>query len=143
MFLCAWKFSLFLFNTRKSTKSIKITKTQISKQATFLTSDVFVRNGAVFFVFCSLVCILCFLFMWNLFVKTKIKRFKTALIPSSTILLMITYDCGLKKLFPAIHWLKITSLLIDFNIFCCINKFFKINSKILLWVRFLYIIFLW
>ena len=37
-----------------------------------------------------------------------------------------------KSCFPAIHWLNITSLLIDFNIYCCVNICFKINSKILL-----------
>ena len=29
----------------------------------------------------------------------------------------------------------------QFQYFCCVNKVFKINSKILLWVKFLYIIF--
>ena len=46
-----------------------------------------------------------------------------------------------KSCFPAIHWLKITSLYWLILIFFCVHKCFKINSKILLWVQFLYINF--
>ena len=46
------------------------------------------------FCFCSLVCVLCFLCVWNLLVKKKrkIKRFKIALITSFILLLMTGVD---------------------------------------------------
>ena len=41
----------FLFHKQKSTKSIKLTKTQISEQATFLTLDVFMLIKMLSFLF--------------------------------------------------------------------------------------------
>ena len=54
---------------------------------------------------------------------------------------MITHDCDLEKVFPGNLLIEDNQLFINFNIFCCVNKCFKINCKILLWVKFLYIIF--
>ena len=84
----------FLFHTQKSTKStksIKITKTQISEQATFLTLDVFyAHKNAVFFVFVRLHAFCAFCVCKIFLYKKKLKRFKIALIPSFTILLTCT-----------------------------------------------------
>ena len=80
----------FLFHTQKSTKStksIKITKTQVSEQATFLLLDVFyVHKNAVLFVFVPLYAF-CAFCACEIFLQRKIKKFKSALIPSFTILL--------------------------------------------------------
>ena len=66
-----------MFHTQKSTKSIKITKTQISKQATFLTLGVFyVHKNVVFFDFVYLNAFLCLLCVWNLLVKKKDRGLK-------------------------------------------------------------------
>ena len=48
------------------------------------------HKNAAFFYFICLYAFLCFLCVWNLFVKKKIKRFKILLIPSFTILLDLT-----------------------------------------------------
>ena len=90
-FFCFFFYEKIL-NTQKSTKSIKITKTQISKQATFLPLDVFYgHKNAAFFVF---VCALCFFLCVKFCRKKEAKKFKIALIASFTILLckyMISY----------------------------------------------------
>ena len=39
------------------------------KQATFFLLDVFMRIKILFFNFCLLVCIFCFLYVWNFLVK--------------------------------------------------------------------------
>ena len=65
----------------KSIKSIKIRKTQISEQVTFLSLDVFyVHENAAFFVFVCLYAFYAFLCEENFLVKKK-KSFKLPLYP--------------------------------------------------------------
>ena len=103
------------FTRTKSIKSIKSTKSTKRKQTTFLLLDVFYAHkykkhkkhktqtsgflplrcfyahiNAVFFGFCSLVCVLCFFVCVKSSCKKKIKRFKIAFITSFILLLTCT-----------------------------------------------------
>ena len=44
---------------------------------------------------------------------------------------IITHDCNLEKLFPNNSLIEDNSLLIDSNIFSCVNKYFKKNSIVI------------
>ena len=77
MFFLHIKMLSFLFHTQKSTKSIKITKTQISEQAAFLTLDVFyAHKNATFFVFVRLYAFYAFFCVWNFLVKNQQRDLK-------------------------------------------------------------------
>ena len=68
-----------------------------------------------FFCFCLLICVLCFLCMWNLFVN-KMKVFKIALMTLSTLLL--TYKDKIKDKYSYLKHLTKTNLLHFYHHLC-------------------------
>ena len=126
----------------KNRKSIKITKTRTSEQATFLPLDVFyVHENAAFFCFSSLMCVLCFLCVWNFLVKKIIKGSKIVLIASFTILLVL-----FRKIlthFYRVSFLSIQLLNDPFYLTYSLSPFFLIAFSILIFfIYFLQFFFL-